>query len=284
MPLNRCWLNDQKFRNSQTALLFLMPVSIDTANSFSVDKISLAERNIVVTGAASEIGGAVSLAAARSGASVMLLDRKQRDLIPIYDQICESGYPEPIMVEIDLRRVQPEGFVALADSLSRTCAQIHGLVHCAMWGAPLTPVAHSDMPVWQKILDQQLIRPMYLTRSLYPLLKHDDPVSIIFSVLASGRSGSAYWGATGAAFAGIENLSQTLSHEWENRNIRINTLDCGKVKTALRKQFYPGEDIGQLRDPDDYEIIRHYLYLLSDHSEHITASQLVVPPLIPTGS
>ena len=174
-----------------------MPVSIDTANSFSVDKISLADRNIVVTGAASETGSAVCVAAARSGASVILLDRIQRDLIPVYDQICELGYPEPMMVEIDLRRAQPEGFMVLAESLSQTCAEIHGLVHCAMWGSPLTPVAHSDMPAWQKILDQQLIRPMYLTRSLYPLLKHSNPVSIIFSVLASGRSGSAYWGATG---------------------------------------------------------------------------------------
>ena len=256
-----------------------MPDSIDIVESFNADHVSLAGRNIIVTGAASEIGNAVSLATARSGATVVLLDRKQRELIPVYDQTCESGYPEPMMVEIDVRRAQPEGFMALADSLSQTCAEIHGLVHCAMWGSPLTPVVHGDMPVWQKILDQQLIRPMYLTRSLYPLLKHSNPVSIIFSALASGRNGSAYWGATGAAFAGIENLSQTLSREWENRNIRVNTLDCGKVKTALRKQFYPGEDIGQLRNANDCEIIRHYLYLLSDHSEHITGSQLSVPPL-----
>ncbi len=256
-----------------------MPDSIDIAISFSANPVSLADRNIVVTGAASQIGGAVCVAAAQSGATVILLDRKQRELIPIYDQICESGYPEPMMIEIDVRRAQPEGFAALADSLGQTFAEIHGLAHCAMWGSPLTPVAHSDMTVWRQVLDQQLIRPMYLTRSLYPLLKHDNPASIIFSVLPSGRCGSAYWGATGAAFAGIENLSQTLSHEWENRNIRINTLDCGKVKTALRKQFYPGEDISQLRDANDPEIIRHYLYLLSEHSEHITGSQLSVPLL-----
>ena len=256
-----------------------MPDSIDIPESFSVDNLSLAGRNIIVTGAASEIGGAVSLAAARSGASVILLDRKQRELIPVYDQICEMGYPEPMMVEIDVSRAQPEGFMALVDSLSQTCAEIHGLAHCAMWGSPLTPLAHSDMPAWRTILDQQLIRPMYLTRSLYPLLKHSNPVSILFSALASGRSGSAYWGATGAAFAGIENLSQTLSREWENRKIRANTLDCGKVKTALRKQFYPGEDIGQLREADDCEVIRHYLYLLSERSEHITARQFSVPPL-----
>ena len=256
-----------------------MPDSIDIADDFNADPVSLAGRNVVITGAASEIGGALGLAVARSGAVVALLDRKQRELIPLYDRICESGYAEPLMVEMDIRRTQPEGFMQLADSLSRSYNEIHGLAHCAMWGAPLTPIAHSSMQVWQKVLDQQLIRPMYLTRCLYPLLKHRNPASIIFSTLTSGRSGSAYWGATGGAFAGIENLSRTLSREWQNRNIRVNTLDCGKVKSALRKQFYPAEDSSRLRDANDPEIMRHYLYLLSDHSRHITGSQLSVPPV-----
>ncbi len=256
-----------------------MPDSTNIAENLQVEPDCLADRNVIVTGAASQIGGAVSLAAAQAGATVMLLDRKSRELIPVYDQIGKSGYPEPMMVEFDILRMHPEGFMELADSLSRDCAEIHGLVHCAMWGSPLTPVAHGDMTVWRQVLDQQLIRPMYLTRSLYPLLKHDNPASVIFSVLTCGRNGSAYWGATGAAFAGIENLSQTLSREWENRNIRVNTLDCGKVKTALRKQFYPGEDISQLRDANDPEIIRHYLYLLSDCSGHITRRQFSVPAL-----
>ncbi len=256
-----------------------MPDSTDIAGNFHAGPHSLSGKNVVITGAASEVGRSLSLAAARSGATVILLEHKQRDLIPLYDHICESGCPQPLIVEMDVLRALPESFTALADSLGRACAEIHGLVHCAMRVSPLTPIAHSDMPVWQKVLDQQLIRPMYLTRSLYPLLKHRKPASVVFSTLASGRSGSAYWGATGAAFAGIENLSQTLSREWENRNIRVNTLDCGKVKTALRKQFYPGEDSARLRDANDPEITRRYLYLLSDHSRPITGSQLSVPPL-----
>ena len=52
-----------------------MPDSIDIPEQLQRrQNISLAGRNIVVTGAASETGGAVSLAAARSGASVMLLE------------------------------------------------------------------------------------------------------------------------------------------------------------------------------------------------------------------
>lgn len=256
-----------------------MPSLINIPEDFSPDNIDLTGRNILVTGASSEIGSAVSFSAARLGASIVALDQKQKDLIPVYDQICEHQYPEPMMVEIDMIRTQPEGFRALADRLSRTCPELHGLVHCAIWGGPLTPIAHGDMQTWQKILDQQLIRPMYLTRSLYPLLRHSNPASVIFSVLESGRSGCAYWGATGAAFAGMENLSQTLASEWENQKIRVNTLSCDKVKTALRKQFYPGENLQKLREADDDEIMRHYLYLLSACSEGMTAGQMSVPPL-----
>ena len=242
--------------------------------------ITLKDKCILVTGASCEIGNALCQAAAKSGATLIILDRKQRDLIPVYDQICEAGMIEPMMVEFDTARASSDNFNALSHSLSQEFAALHGIVHCAMWGAPLTPIAHSEMEVWQKVLDQQLIRPMYLTRSLYPMLKHDSPSSIIFSVLKSGRNGNAYWGATGAAFAGIENLSQVTSSEWENQNIRINTLDCGKVKTALRKQFFPGESIQALREPGDIQIMNHFLYLLSDLSIGINAKQLKVPDII----
>ena len=123
------------------------------ADDFNADPVSLAGRNVVITGAASEIGGALGLVVARSGAVVALLDRKQRELIPLYDRICESGYAEPLMVEMDIRRARPEDFMRLAESLSRSYHEIHGLAHCAMWGAPLTPIAHSSMQVWQKILE-----------------------------------------------------------------------------------------------------------------------------------
>jgi NAD(P)-dependent dehydrogenase (short-subunit alcohol dehydrogenase family) len=224
----------------------------------------LGGKNIVITGAGSDLGRSIAMATARYGASVVMLDRKQRDMNPTYDSICESGYPEPMIVEFDILKSSEQDFQLLADSLASEVETLNGLVHCAMWGAPLTPVILSSMETWQKILDQSLVKPMYLTKALLPALNGKHEARIIFPVLDVGRKGRAYWGALGCAFAGIENLCETLADEGENRNTRVNTLDCTPIRTAVRKKFYPAESVEHLVEPEDDLVTECFVRLLSD--------------------
>ena len=234
---------------------------------FSATTTSLSDSVIVVTGAGSETGNSVAFSLARAGAIVVLLDKKQRDLVPVYDQITDGGLQEPLMIEFDMLRASGADFESLAGSVSKEYPRLHGLVHCAMWGGPLTPIDHSDQEHWHRILDQQLVRPMTLTKSLSQLINGEHASSVIFTVLDVGRAGRAYWGAIGAAFAGIENLVETLSSEWSGNNTRVNSIDCGRTRTAIRKQFYPGESGTELRKPDDPDITNAYIYLLSSQCE-----------------
>jgi len=257
----------------------IMEQTLVTPSDFAPSETTLADKVVLITGAASEIGSAVALATAKSGAIVLMLDRKQRSMSALYDAICDRGLEEPMMIEFDMARADSSAYDSLGASLLKQFPEIHGLVHCAIWGAPLTPVSHAEMETWGKVLDQQLIKPMFLTKILYPGLNHLHPASVIYTVLDVGRAGRAYWGAVGAAFAGIENLSESTSSEFTNYQTRVNTLDPGKVKTAFRKQFYPGESGQGLRNPDDTEISKTYLYLLSDSSRQHTARRFLVTPL-----
>ncbi len=243
---------------------------------YSATDANLSGCNIVITGAATEIGNTVAYAAAKAGATTLLLSRKHRDVSGLYDQIIQSGYAEPMIIEFDMLKASPADFSTLADSLSAEFPQLHGLAHCAIWGAPLTPVQHADLEHWQKILDQQLCRPMYLTRVLASMINGDHAASVVFTVMDVGRTGRAYWGAVGAAFAGIENLNETLSSEWANNNTRVNSIDCGRTKTAIRKTFYPGESGEDLRPPDAAEIADAYIYLLSDQSD-LSGCRVTIP-------
>ncbi len=253
------------------------PKTILTAPSnFAPSQSTLANSIILVTGAASEIGSAVALAAAKSGAVVLLLDRKQREMTALYDAIYEQGLAQPMMIEFDIARADADAFATLASSLFEQFPEIHGLVHCAMWSAPLTPAPLAEMEPWSKILDQQLIKPMYLTKTLCPNLNHSNPASIIFTVMDIGRTGRAYWGAVGAAYAGIENFCESLSAELFDYKTRVNTLDPGKVKTAIRRHFYPAETDKNLRLANDATIVNTYLYLLSAQSNQQTAQRFSV--------
>jgi len=233
----------------------------------------------MVTGSASEIGSSVCYGAARSGATVVMLDRKQNSMIPLYDKICGQGWREPIMVEYDMKKADESTIQAVAQSLSNEIVGLNGLVHCAMWGAPLTPIVHSDIKTWQTTLNLHLLIPMVMTRSLIPLLRKSDSASIIFTSTDVAATGRAYWGSIASAFAAVENLSEILSEELENINIRVNTLDPGKVKTSLRKKFYPGESGKHLRPANDIKIVDSYLYLLSDDSLGQTGQHFTIPPL-----
>jgi NAD(P)-dependent dehydrogenase (short-subunit alcohol dehydrogenase family) len=250
-----------------------------TPADFTPVESTLDGKVVLVTGAASEIGSAVVLAAARSGATVIMLDRKQRFMTAMYDQICDLGLEEPMMIEFDLARADSNAFEILGNSLSVPFPEIHGLVHCAMWGAPLTPLSHAELETWSRVLDQQLIKPMYLTKTLQPNFNHPGLSSIIFTVMDIGRTGRAYWGPVGAAFAGLENLCETMNAELVDYQTRVYTIDPGKVKTAIRKQFYPGESGEELRSANDNEILNTYLYLLSDQSKNDNAGQFSVAPL-----
>ena len=184
-----------------------------------------------------------------------------------------------MMVEFDMTRADFNAFETLGGSLTTQFPEIHGLVHCAMWGAPLTPLSHAELETWSKVLDQQLVKPMYLTKTLQPNLNHSDSSSIIFTVMDIGRTGRAYWGPVGAAFAGLENLCETINAELIDYQTSAYTIDPGKVRTAIRKQFYPGESAKELRKADDTEIVNTYLYLLSDQIKNRSNGQYAVAPL-----
>jgi NAD(P)-dependent dehydrogenase (short-subunit alcohol dehydrogenase family) len=247
--------------------------------SFNPQPSTLANRTVLVSAAASDSGRAVCLAASAAGATVLMLDQKQRYLAPIYDEVCAQGFAEPMMIEFDLLRADPESFDQLSSSLAQAFPEVHGLVHCAIWGGPLSPLVNSNPESWSSVYLQQLVQPMLLTRSLAPLLNHGETATIVFTVMDTGRCGRAYWGSVGAAFAAVENLSETLAAEFGQYNTRSNTLDPGRVRSAIRAKFYPGENGSGLREPDDPEIMRHYLYLLSDESREYSARRFSVPSL-----
>ncbi len=246
---------------------------------FQSTQATLEDKVVFITGATSDFGHAVTMAIARAGGTVLFTDRKQRNMTELYDSICDQGCKEPMMIEFDMLSAQATDFAQLGSSLLEQFPQIHGLVHCAIWGAPLAPIANADMGIWGKVFDQQLIRPMSLTQALLPGLINADQASIIFTVMETGRQGRAYWGPVSAAFAGIENCCETLSAELSDHQVRVNSLDPGKVKTTIRKQFYPGESSQFLRDPAHSEITDAYVYLLCDASKNLSAQRFTLAPL-----
>lgn len=233
----------------------------------------LKDRIILITGAGDGIGAAVAKASAKHGATVILLGKTIAKLEKIYDEITQAGGPEPVIMPMDLAGAKLDDYQTMTDAIDKEFGHLDGLLHNAALLGSRMQFEQYDLELWQKVMQVNLNAPMLLSRTCLPLLKKSADASIIFTSSEVGRKGRAYWGAYAISNAATENMMQVLADELEsNTSVRVNSLDPGAVRTAMRLVAFPGEEQESLKKPD--EIVNGYMYLLGSDSQGVTGKQL----------
>ena len=229
----------------------------------------LAERVILVTGAGAGIGRALAKGIAGLGATVILHGKTVSRLESVYDEICAAGGPTPAIFPLNLERAGGEDYDRLSGAIEAQWGRLDGLVHNAGILGPRAPIEHHDVGDWQRVLHVNLTAPFILCRCLLPLLLKSEDASILFTSSGVGRRGKAFWGAYAVSKFGVEGLSQVLADELEKKpNIRVNVVNPGATRTAMRAAAYPAEDPDRLKTPE--QILGVYLYLLGPDSRGVT--------------
>jgi NAD(P)-dependent dehydrogenase (short-subunit alcohol dehydrogenase family) len=224
----------------------------------------LAGRTILVTGAGDGIGRAASIAFARHGATLILLGKTIPKLEAVYDEIEAAGAPEPAIYPMHLEGATPHDYAELAVKLEETFGRLDGLLHNAAALPYLSRIKDYEPEDWLKVLQVDLNAPFFLTQACLPLLLKSDDAALLFTSDSVGRHGKAYWGAYGVAKAGLENLVQVLADELDNTPVRVNSIDPGPTRTALRKRVFPGEDPATVKPPE--ALMPWYLWLMGPDS------------------
>jgi NAD(P)-dependent dehydrogenase (short-subunit alcohol dehydrogenase family) len=229
----------------------------------------LKDRVILVTGAGGGIGRAAALGFARLGANVGLLGRTLSKLESVYDEIVGAGFPQPNIAVMNLADAQGPDYMQLVDSIAAEYGRLDGLLHNAGILGQLSPIEHYDIALWTEVMHVNLTAPFVLTQVLLPLLNNSADASIVFTSSGVGRVGRAYWGGYAVSKFGIEGLSQVLADETsEAGRIRVNCVNPGRTRTAMRRAAYPAEDPASLPPPE--EILAPYFYLMGPDSRGVT--------------
>jgi NAD(P)-dependent dehydrogenase (short-subunit alcohol dehydrogenase family) len=224
---------------------------------------SLEGRVVLVTGAGDGIGRAVAIGAAAHGAQVALLGRTLAKLEAVYDEIIGAGSPRPSICQFDLRSQAWKDYETLRGSLETEYGRLDGLVHCAAVLGRLAPVDHIDPATWIEVVQVNLTGAFLVTTACLPLLRASADASIVFASSSVGRRGRAYWGAYSASKFAVEGLMQVLADELESGGrIRVNSVNPGPTRTAMRRKAYPDEDPSKLLVPED--VAPAFLRLLGD--------------------
>src|SRR5580658_6261104 len=223
---------------------------------------SFAGRVILVTGASSGLGRALAIECARAGASVILSGRNGAKLERVYDEIEKSGAPQPAIALLDLATATAVDYDSLANVIDAEFGKLDGLVHAAALLGDRTPLEQYDVPTWCKVLHVNLTAPFILTQVLLPNLRKSADASVIFVSSGVVHKPRAYWGADAVSKTGLEADGGLVSQEREDeKNIRFNSIDPGRMRTSMRAAAYPAEDPNTLPAPGS--VASPFLYLLS---------------------
>ena len=237
----------------------------------------LAGRVIAITGAGDGIGRAVALACAAHQAQVVLIGRKVDKLEAVHAQIQAQGSPEATIAPLDLEKAVARDYDQLADALQERYGRLDGLLHNAGLLGTLAPIEHYDVPTWCRVMHVNVTAAFALTQVLIPALKKSADASVLFTSSTVGREGRAYWGAYAASKFALEGLSQVLAAELENiSQVRVNVINPGRTRTAMRRQAYPAEDLESV--PLPASVTGAYLALLGPASRGITGRSFDAQP------
>ena len=194
-------------------------------------------RTILVTGASSGIGHAITSLLLRQGYRVIGMAR----------DFSKATFESEnfVAVSIDLSRL--DELAARLEDLIRDEAAIDGVICCAGSGrfGSLEEFSYSQI---KSLIELNLISQIYLARTLIPGMKQRATGDVIFMGSESARAGGKRGAVYSAAKFGLRGLAQSLRHECAASGVRVSIVNPGMVKTA----FFDGLDFQPGDEPENY--------------------------------
>ena len=236
--------------------------------TYSPPKDLLAGRTLLITGASDGIGRVCATTFAEYGADLILLGRSQEKLEQLFDEL-EAKYPGKATIQpMAFSTANADDYTALGESLTESFPVLDGLLHNAGLLGTLCPIEHYPGAEWEKLVKVNLDATFFLTKAAMPSLQRSGDGRLLFTSSSVGRKGRAYWGAYAITKFAVEGLMQTMADELGSTSkIRVNSLNPGATRTAMRQTAYPAEDPNTLPEPE--ALMAVYLYLMGPDSNSI---------------
>ena len=234
----------------------------------------LANKTAIITGAGSGIGRSAALLFAKEGANVVVSDISEANGNSVVEEIKKVG-GEAFFVKADSSKASDNE--ALVKQTIEKYGSLDIAVNNAGIGGPLGPTGEYPIDGWQKVIDINLSGVFYGLRYQIPaMLPTGGSIVNIASIL--GQAGTRFSPAYVAAKHAVVGLTKAAALEYADKNIRINAVGPGYIKTPLlstldeatMKALVGLHPIGRLGEAE--EIAELILWLASSKSSFVTGT------------
>lgn len=185
------------------------------------------DKVVLVTGGRSGIGFQIAKDFLQLGAKVVICSRKKEPLKEAADQLAAFG--ELSYKVCDIRKT--EEIQSLAQMIKEKYSRLDVLVNNAGGQFPALAEYINDKG-WNAVINNNLNGTFFMTREMANTFFIPQKEGVITNIIADVFRGFPGMAHTGAARAGVENVTKTLAQEWSDFNIRINCVAPGIIESS----------------------------------------------------
>ena len=246
----------------------------------------LASRVVLVTGAAGDIGLAITRHCLAAGARVALLDNDASALKAVMQEV--SGHPklaadQVIQIECDVSNSGQTQ--AAVQTVVRQWGALHILVNNAAAMTPSAPVGDATLEDWQRTLAVNITGPWLLAKAAIPEMTRAGGGVVINIASQAGKVAIAGRGVYGVSKAALIALTRSIAVDHAAQGIRAVSLSPGAVMTKRLTDRYGSPEqvtqalaarypLARVGAPD--EIARVAVFLMSDASSFVTGCDWLI--------
>lgn len=234
-------------------------------------------KNIIITGITGGIGSSVAKQLLEEGHSIIGISRTAhsvRDLFMSYGERCQ-------LINRDL--YEEKHLDVLVKEIAEQYGMIGGFIHCAGFDK-MKPLYLTKQNEIEELLRIHAVVPMQIISYMAKKGKTTPGASIVLISSVAAHEGAVGHSAYAAAKGALEGYVPSAAAELMERNIRINVVVLGPVKTNMSDSWMSkmdGEALQRLKEsyplgigkPEDAANI--ISFLISDKSSWITGQKII---------
>jgi NAD(P)-dependent dehydrogenase (short-subunit alcohol dehydrogenase family) len=240
--------------------------------------VSFNGKTIVITGGSSGIGRASALEFAKNGADVIVVGRNPAHLSEV-----ASLHKNIRTIQTDF--ASKEGIEKASAEISKLAKEVNGFVHCAgvIYTEPFETFRNHEL---NEMLNVNVLSGFEIFRAVLPLMKNGGSAVFVSSI-------DAFFGAVKPPSSGyaltkgaLVSLTYALSSELGEKNIRVNAVVPGLIRTPMTEDFFSGEFSNERaeflkrvplhRAGRAEEVAKLIAFLISDDASYINGDAIFI--------
>ena len=236
---------------------------------------NLKNKNIIVTGASGGIGSSIIKKLNEAGANILASGTRTEKLEEI-----KKNFKNIKILKFDISQSDK-----IEEFIENATNELGGSLDCIVNNAGITQdnlAIRMSLDEWQKVININLTSTFLMSKFAIKKMLKNKSGKIVNITSVVGHTGNLGQANYTASKAGIVAMSKSLAIEYAKKNININCISPGFIKTAMtdkiddkfKEAIVSKIPSARLGEPDD--IANAVLFLSSDQSSYINGETIHV--------